>query len=660
MTRQDLSTREVCWLGTTVLLCLVPHLGQIPGYLAVAFGGAALWRLLGAGGILPLPERRRLVLWLTVQFLAICAFLSVYIAHRGQIGREAGLELLAALLGLKLLEMQTRRDYYLVILLCFFLVATRFFLSQTPVTAGFALLLVVLIVTVLIQFNTPVASRDPRQMLALGARLTAQSLPLMVLAFILFPRLPGPLWGLPHDARNGVTGLSDELTLGQITHLGAVDELVFRAEFVGPIPRAKDLYWRGPVLWRTDGRTWRSEELRSSGATRLEQQGQIYAYHVTLEPHNKRWLFGLDRVTSTERDIRRTEDGRLWSRSPVEQRRRYLATSAVNYRALGLPPAERAAALQMPGPRWHPRTRSLAAELARDASGPLDVAEKALAYYRANNFSYTLTPAAVAGDAVDAFLFETREGFCEHFAASFVVLMRAAGVPARIVTGYQGGEYNGLGSFFEVRQYDAHAWAEIYDEQQGWVRVDPTGSVVPGRIAMDLVDARELRSEGRQLARASATPAALRGLGRAFDVLTHQWNQWVIGYSSEQQSLLLQQLGMVSVDRRSLILILGVSLIVMTAILAFFVLRFERKKVADPVQAAWLQLCARLARTGLTRAAHEPALAFAARVAAERREIAAEFSALAEAYTQARYGSAKLDPRPFIRRARALRVRRPA
>ncbi|MGE0485156.1 MAG: DUF3488 and DUF4129 domain-containing transglutaminase family protein [Gammaproteobacteria bacterium] len=654
MSNAPLGTREVAWVAGALLAGLVPHMQRFPGFLSLAFVGAALWRVLGAMGRLPLPDRTHPVLWAGKQFVAVLAFVTIYVAYRGQLGREAGVELLAALLGLKLLEMRNARDYYVVTFLCYFLVVTNFFYSQTLVTAAYMLGLVVFVTAVLIQFNTPPPRRDSAGMLRLSATMTMQAVPLMIVAFLLFPRLPGPLWGLPQDAYDGVTGLSDELRLGEVAHLGVSDEIAFRVEFHGEQPAAAKLYWRGPVLDKTDGETWRAARLASEPLT-VERLGPSYRYTVMLEPHNERFLLGLDTVLLAAPPALKTADGHLVAAKPVRRRVAYELTSVVDYRLRPLGADARTALLALPV-RSHPRAKALAAEWVADDPRPFAVAERALAYYREQDFYYSLTPPPLRGDSVDAFLFETREGFCEYFAASFVVLMRAAGIPARIVTGYQGGEYNDLGDYFVVRQRDAHAWAEIYDEELGWTRVDPTGAVAPERVSVGLDEALP-RGAGRRAREGGVTSTLLSRLRDSVDAVTYGWNQWVLGYSNANQQRLLGRLGIEDVDYGTLVIALTVTLAAAMLVLAVLVLRVARPR-GDPALAAWLEFGARLARIGLARAPSEAPRAYALRVATRRADLAAEALAITRLYTQARYGRGRADLDALKRRVRAFRPRK--
>lgn len=370
-----LSTREVIWVTVTLLLALLPHMQRFPLILSLAFIGAALWRVLGAMQHLPLPDRERAALWIGKQFVAVSAFVSIYIAYHGQLGREAGVELLAALLGLKLLEMRSPRDYYIVTFLCYFLVVTNFFYSQTIAT------------TVLIQFNTPREYQSAIGMFKHAGAMTVQAMPLMLIAFALFPRLPGPLWGLPQDAFDGVSGLSEDMAVGQIARLGLSDEIAFRVEFHGAEPRAENLYWRGPVLWYTSGRRWTKGDAGDGPPSSIERRGQNYHYTLTLEPHSNRWLMALEMATSVGIDARRTSDHRLLANRPIRRRIRYDINSTVGYRITAINASERRAALRLPR-GWHPRAREMARDWALRASTPQDVVNTALTMFREKKFYY--------------------------------------------------------------------------------------------------------------------------------------------------------------------------------------------------------------------------------------------------------------------------------
>ena len=643
-------TRDVVWLLVALMLALAPHVTRFPLLLSLGFLCAAAWRVLAARGVLPLPDSQHRVLHVAKTVVALAAFIAVYIAYRGKLGREGGIELLAALLGLKLVEMHSERDYFVAAFLGYFLVVTNFFYSQTIATALYMLVVVVGVTAVMVQFNTPPAWRRSSELFAKAAHMTVQALPVMVLAFVLFPRLPGPLWGLPQDALGKVTGLSDRMTIGDITRLGLSNEIAFRVSFHGIEPRAQDRYWRGPVLWHTDGRSWRTASVSDGLPQPIEAQGGIVKYEIMLEAHRERWLVGLDLVIGLDRGMRQTADYALKIERPLRKRMRYQLTSAVDYRAVGLDAATRAQALQLP-PERHPRARALVAEWRAQGASDAAMVERALRLFRQEKFYYSLTPPPLYGDAVDQFLFETREGFCEHFSAAFVSLMRAAGIPARVVTGYQGGEYNSICEYMIVRQRDAHAWTEIHDAERGWVRVDPTAAVAPERVSLGIAEALP---RGAELAGFERGRSGWSGLRDALDTLTYGWNQWVLGYTPQTQRQLMDGLGFEDWQYGELVIALTVTLAIVLAALALALLRASRPN-RDPVVSAYALFCRRLARIGLARAASEPPYAYARRVTRERSDLAAEVHAITRLYTQLRYGRRRRDVAALQRQVQRFR-----
>ncbi len=492
-------------------------------------------------------------------------------------------------------------------------------------------------------------------MLRLSSAMTVQALPLMMLAFLLFPRLPAPLWGVPEDAFDAVTGLSETMTVGEITRLGLSNDIAFRVQFQGDAPRARARYWRGPVLWHSDGRTWQVSTFPNRPAA-VEAQGQRYFYTVTLEPHRKRWLLGLDVVTGRDENLIQTADYALKSAQPVRSRLRYTLESTPEYRITGLSDAERSAALALPAD-FHPRARAMAADWRKQSPAASDIIASALTFFRVEKFYYSLTPPVLPGDTVDDFLFVTREGFCEHFASSFVVLMRAAGIPARVVTGYQGGEYNTMGDYMVVRQRDAHAWAEVYLGERGWVRVDPTAAVAPERVSLGFADASPRGAPRTAFARDGISGRFWTQMNDALDAVTYGWNQWVLGYSTQQQHSLFDTLGFQDIDYGTLVITLTIALALMTMALAMMLWRTSRS-LHDPVRVAYDAFCAKLARIGLARDASEAPLAYAQRVATARTDLSAEVQAITQLYSHLRYGRAKPDVQRLARRVANFRPAR--
>ncbi|MGH8595135.1 MAG: transglutaminase TgpA family protein, partial [Gammaproteobacteria bacterium] len=447
---------------------------------------------------------------------------------------------------------------------------------------------------------------------------------------------------------------SDTMTIGDITALGVSDEIAFRAEFAGELPKAADRYWRGPVLWETDGRTWQTGEAGVGSPHPVIKRGLEYHYSVLLEPTGERWLLGLDAVTHTGRSAAVQADQSLRSKNAIKRRLRYQLSSATSYGLLEITPRERAAALALPRHR-HPKAIELARTWAAEISDPNAIVARALEYLVRNRFTYTLLPPALPGDSVDQFLFETRTGFCEHFAAAFTILLRAAEIPARVVTGYQGGEFNDVSDYLTIRQRDAHAWVEAYLPRQGWIRVDPTAVVAPSRVAQGIASFATDRSPLRILDRDGAAFKAWRSAAAWWDAMNFEWAQWVLGYSPQRQIDFFQGLGWDDVDPGDLMFGLTGAIATVLGVLAVITLR--RCDGRDPIDRAYAMYCRKLARIRFMRAPYEGPLHYARRVSASRPDLRADVEQITALYTALRYADAKLDSRLLTRRVRAFSPR---
>jgi transglutaminase-like putative cysteine protease len=656
-TARTLTASDLWWCLGAVALALAPHAGRLPLALSLGVAACVSWRMLGALGRLPLPERHRPLLWWALQGLAVLTFVLIYAVYQGQLGRDAGVAMLSAMTGLKLLELRNGRDYYAVCLLTYFLVVTNFLFSQAIPTALYLLGVTMLTTSALVRVNAP-ARLPARACARLGAMMVLESLPLMAVCFVLFPRLPGPLWGVPTDSTQAVTGLSDEMSIGRIARLGTSDEVAFRVAFLDSTPSARDLYWRGPVLWATDGRTWRAGAIENTGAPPVVVEGRRLRYDILLEAHGERWLPALDAVTYSDAKSRAQRGRDLVATEPIKRQLRYRLESALDYSLPDLSPADRAAALALPK-QAHPRSRALAARWMAQGLAPSQIVDAALVNFRQQAFSYTLTPPVLPNDPIDGFLFDTRQGFCEHFAAAFVVLMRAAGVPARVVTGYQGGEYNTMSDYFLVRQRDAHAWAEVYLETRGWVRVDPTGAVAPERVSLGINSFAGERGPLRMLDSAGFAARVFNGARQLWDSANYHWSNWVLGYSAERQRGLLEALGMEEVTPARLVLWLTSVMGALLGLLTLLLLRNRAVTRLPPALRIYGTFCERLARVGLPRSPSEGPLEYAERVAASRADLAAEVRAIAQAFAFIRYADAPTGLSALRARVHAFKPGRP-
>jgi transglutaminase-like putative cysteine protease len=569
------------------------------------------------------------------------------------LGRDAGVAMLVLLVAFKTLEMHARRDLFVVVFLCFFLVLTNFFYSQSIGTGLVMLASVLALITTQISFQFTGAVPPLRARLLMGLRVLAFAAPLALLLFVGFPRIQGPLWGMPGEAGSGHGGLSDKMAPGQLSHLAQSEDTAFRVKFYGPPPAQTELYWRGPVLGAFDGQTWTRVRSRVRYGEKqplaLSVQGRPVRYEVTLEPSASRWLFALemaDQVPEVPGNVALvTGQFELTSAYPVQQRVRYALSSYTRFHLQASEVDNPAQWLLLPGGR-NPRALAEGRLLANEPD-PMTRVKTVLRRFSRENFVYTLDPPLLPGaDSIDDFLYGSRAGFCEHYAGSFVFLMRAAGVPARVVTGYQGGEMNPIDGYVTVRQSDAHAWAEVWLAGRGWVRVDPTAAVSPERIR-------------RGLARALPPPApfGIEGLGRlmqleagngtwfaqvryAMGAVNNGWNQWVLNYSPERQRGVLASVQERLFDWRT-----GAALAVLCVVIIFAEVLRRRSRL-HPVDALYSALCKRLAQLGLPRAIDEGPDAFAARVAAsslapQRQAAATEFL---HRYSKFRYARHPHDP----------------
>jgi transglutaminase-like putative cysteine protease len=619
--------RELAWLVGSLMLVIAPHATRAPWWLTLLTLCLYGWRMYFALNRAPLPSR-----WLVLGVAAV-AMLGVWIEYRTLFGRQSGILLLMLFSGLKLLETRTHRDAAVCAFLGYFLVVTNFLYTQAIPTALVMALGFFLLTATLVGFSAP--QRPMRANLRTSALLLAHAAPAALALFVLFPRVPGPLWGLPQDAYSGMTGLSETMSPGTLSSLALSDSIAFRAEFQTPPPPQAVRYWRGPVLWDFDGRTWSVGPSFFARFVAPQRGRATYRYEVVLEPHNRHWLFALESAASLPERARMSYDGQILANAPVRTRMRYDLVSVVSPEPQAAEnPAALRRALRLPA-NFNPRATALAQEWQAGSASEAEIVTRAIAFLRQGGYTYTLEPPLLGPDSVDEFLFATKAGFCEHFSSAFVFLMRAAGVPARVVTGYQGGELNSVDSIVSVRQSDAHAWAEVYLPGRGWVRIDPTAVAVPGRLD---------RSMAAAVPQASALPLLmrpelewLRGVRDRWEATVHKWNVWVLGYNPERQRELMASVGVRDADWRALTAALFAFLGALTLVLlAWSLRRFARP---DPVQRAWRAFCRKLAARGVERSPAEGPRDFAARAARALPAARQPILRIGSLYIALRYGA---------------------
>jgi len=641
------SPRQAIWLLAASAAVVAPLIVKLPAVIGVPSGilfvyAAWLW---ARGGRLPPP-------WLLAILVAV-ATAAIAIAYRSAFGREPGVAMLLAFLALKLLELRTRRDGFTVALLCYFLLLALLFDRQGPGVAAYAVAGVVLVTAAVLQIARD--GQPARATIERALVMTAQAVPFMLVFFVLFPRVQGPLWGLPKDAFSAMSGLSDTMTPGSIGELSLSGALAFRVKFAGAPPAQRDLYWRGPVLTRFDGRTWRAARSTPHDRIPWEPAGKAVEYVVTLEPHNQRWLFALELPGLVPEAALMTSEFQLLARTPVHQRALYPMRSWLEASAgAAEPEATLGEARRLPA-RSNPRSRMLASRWRATAADDSGVIAQALAHFRREPFVYTLTPPVLGKEAIDEFLFGTRRGFCEHYAGAFVFLMRAAGVPARVVTGYQGGEINPVDSYLVVRQSDAHAWAEVWLAGRGWTRIDPTAAVAPSRIERGIAAALPAGDPLPFLMRSELD--WLRPLRFRWEAMGNAWDQWVIGYTAARQRELFGRLGMQDADWRAIGGAMGALLAVMLSAFGAWALHEHARQ--DAVAGAWSAFSRKMSRLGLARRPHEGPTDYARRIGAAAPRLAGPAAELAGLYAQLRYGrgAGPGGSREFVRRVRSFRLR---
>jgi transglutaminase-like putative cysteine protease len=578
---------------------------------------------------------------LALVILTVMGVANVLSVHHGLTGQEGGTALFVSMLALKLLELRDRRDLRVFAVLLGFLVVVQFLFDQSMALAAFLGLVSVGLVSLLVALNGGMGSPGWPAVARIGLRLCLQAVPLTLVLFLLFPRLSAPLWSLSLDPGVGVMGMSDRMEPGAISELVINGELAFRVRFDQDPPNADRLYWRGLILWKPDARGW-SPGLDPARpvATSIQAVDAAVGYEVLLEPTRQRWLFALDLPLEVPETAHRSGDFQLLAKERITGPERYRARSALDYRTEAPPDWLRERALELP-PNITARMRDLVAGWRTDAREPWSIVQAGLAFFNREPFHYTLLPPRLGANPTDEFLFETRRGFCEHFAGSFAVLMRLAGIPSRVVLGYLGGEPNRIGGYHMVWQSDAHAWVEVLIPERGWVRVDPTAAVDPSRVdnsgAARLLGANA--PQRFQVDPSGLLARALRQTRLFADSLEAAWQDWVLDFSLDHQRSLLEHLGLEDVRETGLaLLMVAASSIVLG--LTLWGLLGQRTR-PSPLETVYQRFCQRLARAGLPRRPDEGPRDYAERVARARPDLAPSVMPFIALYIRERYSPAR-------------------
>ena len=618
-TRRDTSIprRPLLWLAAALLFTLPPMFGSLATWVPCLF----LITLAMKFWMEPKGYRLRSATWKLV--LAAVTLAAIFSSYGSLKGVAPGVSLLVVLMSLKILEAHTAREFQVMVMMAWMLCLCGFFLSQDFAIALCLLTAFALLLVALIQFHrgsSPGAFWPP---LGATCKLLAQAAPLVLLLFLLFPRINVGFRFDIRDLHSAASGFSDRLSPGSIASLANSSDIAFRAEFPDRKTRPPGpMYWRGIVMWHCAGMEWRASyaPVPISDSSTQSPGGKAIRQRITIAPHGARWMFALDRPVEVPPGAMLARGNYLWSVQPIRKARRYEIVSSLEVIGKELQPRERKEALQLPA-SITPAVRELAQSWIAQNSSPRAIVNSALQFFRTQRFRYSLSPGEYRKNDLDEFLFHRRVGFCEHYAASFATLMRLAGIPARVVVGYLGGEYNDLGRFFLVRQADTHAWCEVWLPDSGWTRADPTSAVAPGRASLDLNSFLERRTaSGEMGTRRSAFVTELTrsviftNVRLVWETVSYEWDTRLLGFDADVQEALLASAGFA--NRGSFFLIAEI-LVVAVALLVIYAgwMQLWTRARADRVKALYERFCRKAARLGARRDAWEGPSDFSRRAA---------------------------------------------
>ena len=617
------------WTIGALLVSLAPHVPYLAIWITLAFVACAVWRYF-------IEKRRRMLPSRIVRGgLALACLIGVFGTYSSISGVGPGSALLAIMAALKLLETRKRRDQFVLLFISVFLVMSSLLREQYLWSLPYLICSTLVILTAWLRVSAR-TSETPRQSFATGGRLLMYAAPLAIAMWVFFPRLASPFWAVPVDTSRAMSGLSDTMSPGDISSLSMSDAVAFRVQFDDQIPEARDRYWRGLVLTRFNGRTWTGSEpaMDRDAVSEIIESGRPISYEITLEPTQQQWVFAMDlpKNWSLERTFMGPQQ-QLSRVTPIEQR--------VSYKVLSYSEYVLQADMSELSRNWYTsvpdngnsRSKELANEMHAAAGSDVDYIDSVLAKFHNEEYFYTLQPPALGSNSVDRFLFDTRQGFCEHYASAFAFLMRSAGIPTRIILGYQGGEINPIGGHLIVRQSDAHAWTEVWLEGDGWVRVDPTAAVAPERIEYGTRGA-ELDGLGESWG-FSAPSKLLQNLTMTWDALNAKWNDWVLGYGPDTQNSFMNWLGMDDPNWRKMLLTLVGSVVgLILAISGLMMLRYR----SPPRDRASVLFGRFVKKTGMQQLTGETAHQFEHRATTEGAVGFDAARSVTGAYHDARYG----------------------
>ena len=509
--------------------------------------------------------------------LTILALATIYFTYQSFIGIEAGVAVLSTFLFAKALETKSKRDVIILFNFALFVGASSFLYSQSIWMAIVILLCLFSCLIGLYRLQTSdfKHASNPSAALKTDAKHVGKflilALPFFILLFIFFPRLP-PLWHIPIPEQKSVTGMSDSMSPGDIAELSQSSSLAFRIiGNISKLPSRNELYWRAMVLDQYDGRTWTSsfvnqQPVLTNTISRKTKQGFDYQYLAA--DSRIMWIMGLEKSIPKDPEYQLKQDGGI---SPVRSITRnqpinlyWLGDAQLQKQGFSPNSLLKKITIQTPA-QLDEQSRQFALEMFQQSGQlPDQYVRNILQWYKKNDFVYTLTPGFLGENRIDEFLFQSRQGFCEHYASSFAMLMRYVGIPARVVIGYQGGQLALDRASWEVRQLDAHAWTEVHLNGK-WQRVDPTAIIAPQRIDggmqnyiendRTILGNKEQKWKYRQF-------AVMKNMRIWSDYASYQWQSKVIGYDADKQQSWLSKLGLKTAYASILILLSSILLVV--------------------------------------------------------------------------------------------------
>jgi transglutaminase-like putative cysteine protease len=649
------------WLLIAQAFVMAPHILRLPKWFFLIWAVCVGWRILIYQGRWFYPGK------LIKIALVIASVVGIVRSYGNVIGLEPAVALLLSAYLLKLLEMRSKRDILLLIFLSYFVIVTNLLFSQTPLSAVYMLVCVAMVSTALIAMQQSAEMQSLWRPLKMSATMVLQALPLMLILFLVFPRID-PFWSVPLPSHQAKTGMSDSMSPGQVTRLAQSDALAFRVSFEGDIPQQSQLYWRGLVLSHFDGKSWTPahQDRFDEPPLNFRVENDVrYRYEIVMEASQQPWLFTLPVAHALQGEAVYSQDYVLSTPRPIRQRMQFRVESQIfaerepllfEYRL------ERE--LQLPR-NVNPRARQLAEQWRKRYRNDMDYANAVLRYFREKPFVYTLEPPALGYHSVDEFLFESRRGFCEHYASSFTFMLRAAGIPARVVAGYQGGTKSPYDNYLIVRQLDAHAWAEIWIRGRGWVRIDPTAAVAPERI--ELGSEEFLSDQSNFLADSPLSPLQfrdvlwLRKLQLRYDQINYSWHRWVLNYDSQLQLQTLKALlGEVTPQRLIVAVLISGGFILGLIALQFFIR--QPLQHSDPVLKVYKRFCRKFARLGFVRRSGEGPRTFAGRIIEKRPDLKGSVNEITLLFEEIQYSGESPDKnklQQLKKQVTALSIKRP-